>query len=110
VGGPGGTKVVRLLVDTGSRYTILPVEILIAVGCDPTTSQDYVRLIAGNGIIVAPQVSVEWLNVFGHQIIPCAVIAHTIPFRQFFDGLLGMDVLTLLQAHINVPQQVIEVV
>ena len=36
-----------------------------------------------------------------------SVVAHTIPFSEFFDGLLGMDILTLFRAQINVPQQII---
>jgi len=46
--------IIRLLVDTGSSFTILPVEVLEAVGCDPTASRERVRLITGNGIVVAP--------------------------------------------------------
>lgn len=59
VHGPGGTKVVRLLVDTGSSFTILPVEVLEAIGCAPATSRESARLITGNGIVIAPRVSVE---------------------------------------------------
>jgi predicted aspartyl protease len=40
VHGPSGTKVVRFLVDTGSNFTILPVEVLEAIGCDPATGRD----------------------------------------------------------------------
>ena len=68
VHGPGGTKVVRLLVNTGSSFTILPVEVLEAIGCNPAASREHVRLITGNGIVIAPRVSVKWLNVLGQQI------------------------------------------
>jgi predicted aspartyl protease len=98
VHGPGGTKIVRLLVDTGSSFTILPVEVLEAVGCDPAASREHARLITGNGIVVAPRVPVEWLNVLGQRIEGPSVVAHTIPFSGFFEGLLGMDILTLLRA------------
>ena len=107
VHGPGGTKVVRLLVDTGSSFTILPVEVLEAIGCDPAASREHARLITGNGIVIAPRVSVRWFNVFGQEIEGISVVAHTIPFSEFFDGLLGMDVLTRLRAHIAVPQQIV---
>ncbi len=109
VHGPSGTKVIRLLVDTGSSFTILPVEVLEAIECDPTISRDHVRLVTGNGIVIASWVPVEWLNVLGHEIKPFSVVSHTIPFSEFFDGLLGMDVLTLFQARINVRQRLIKV-
>lgn len=109
VHGPGGTKILRLLVDTGSSFTILPVEALEAIGCNPAAGKDHVRLITGNGIVIAPRVSVEWVHVLGRELKAFSVLAHTIPFGQFFDGLLGMDILTRVQAQINVPQQIIEV-
>ncbi len=109
VHGPGGTKVVRLLVDTGSSFTILPIEVLEAIGWDPAAGKDHVRLITGNGIVIAPRVPVEWFHVLGRELKPFSVVAHTIPFSQSFDGLLAMDVLTRLQAQINVQQQIIEV-
>jgi predicted aspartyl protease len=33
--GPQGTKVLNLLIDTGSTYTIVPTEALEATGCSP---------------------------------------------------------------------------
>lgn len=96
-------------MDTGSSFTILPVEALEVIGCNPAASKDHVRLITGNGIVIAPRVSVEWFHVLGRELKAFSVLAHTIPFGQFFDGLLGMDILTRVQAQINVPQQIIEV-
>lgn len=69
VHGPDGTKVVKLLVDTGSSYTILPVEVLQSTGCDPALRREgEVRLITGNGVVIAPRVSVEWFHSLGQQI------------------------------------------
>jgi predicted aspartyl protease len=56
ISGPAGVRVVRLLVDTGSTYTILPVEVLESVGCSPAASTDHVRLITGSGYLIAPKV------------------------------------------------------
>jgi len=109
VHGPDGTKVVRLLSDTGASFTVLPVEVLEAIGCSPAASGDRVRLIPGNGIVIAPRVLVAWLNVLGHELSPFAIMAHTLPLGELFEGLLGMDVLTLLQAQINVLRRTIEV-
>ncbi len=48
ISGPAGVRVVRLLVDTGSTYTILPAEVLESVGCSPASSTDHVRLAVAN--------------------------------------------------------------
>src|SRR5262245_63334224 len=59
VSGPAGVKVIRLLIDTGSVYTVLPVEVLESIGCSPAVSPDHVRLVTGNGYIIAAQVRVR---------------------------------------------------
>ncbi len=111
VHGPDGTKVIKLLVDTGSSYTILPVEVLQAIGCDPTLRREgEVRLITGSGVVIAPRVSVGWFHVLGQRMEGQQVVAHTIPFSGFFDGLLGMDVLTPLQARIDISKGSIQVI
>ena len=56
ISGPAGVKVVRLLVDTGSVYTILPVEVLESIGCSPAVSPEHVRLITGSGYVMAAKV------------------------------------------------------
>lgn len=102
VHGPDGTNVVRLLVDTGSTYTILPVEVLETVGCDPALRQGGdVRVITGNGVVMAPRLTVDWLHLFGKRFEDVQVVAYTIPWSGFFDGLLGMDMLVRLASQID---------
>ena len=43
VHGVEGVAVLRLLIDTGSTYTVLPVEVLEALGCSPARSREHVR-------------------------------------------------------------------
>lgn len=109
VKGPEGTKVVRLLVDTGSTYTILPVEVLEAVGCSPTESHEHVKIITGSGTIIAPKVDVIWFQSFGQKISKFEAVAHTLPFSGPIDGLLGMDFLVAVRAYINLESSIIEV-
>lgn len=45
VGDKDGTRVLRLLVDTGSSYTILPFEVLEAIGSRPGLAKDKVRIL-----------------------------------------------------------------
>jgi predicted aspartyl protease len=108
VAGPSGVKVVKLLVDTGSVYTILPVEVLESVGCSPAVSTDHVRLITGSGYLIVPRVQTSWLQCLGQKFDRMAVVAHTLPFGSFVDGLLGMDFLKPLQTRILIAEGVIE--
>ena len=109
ISGPAGVKVVRLLVDTGSVYTILPVEVVESIGCSPAASPKHIRLITGSGYLIAPKVQVSWLQCLGKKIDQMAVVAHTLPFGSLVDGLLGMDFLRPLGTRLLIAEGVIEV-
>jgi len=109
VSGPAGVKVVRLLVDTGSVYTILPVEVLESVDCSPAASTAHVRLITGSGYLIAPKVQVSWFQCLGQKVEQMAVVAHTLPFGSLVDGLLGMDFLRPLSAKLLIAEGAIEI-
>jgi predicted aspartyl protease len=109
VTGPAGTKVLNLLVDTGSTYTILPVEVLESIGLSPTESKEHERIATGSGYIIAPKVRVEKVNTLGREFLGTVAIAHTIPFGGPIDGLLGMDLLCLMKAKIATAKATVEV-
>lgn len=108
VSGPAGVKVMRLLVDTGSAYTILPVEVLESVGCSPAASTEHVRLITGSGYVIAPRVYVLWFQCLGQKSNDISIVAHTLPFGILVDGLLGMDFLRPLNARLLMTDGIIE--
>jgi predicted aspartyl protease len=88
----------RLLVDTGSTYTVLRVNILEALGCDIQNPLRRIRTSSGGGIVEAPVVAVSWFNCLGERLEDFPIVAYTLPATTFVDGLLGMDFLTLTQA------------
>jgi len=95
--------VVRLLVDTGASFTILPVEVVEALGCDTSHPLRTLRIVAANGIIVAPVVALQWFHCLGERATDFPVVAHTLPSGTFVDGLLGMDFLHRCRSVISVP-------
>lgn len=109
-GSHGGNAVVmRLLVDTGSSYTVLPVEVVESLGCDTHHPLARVRITAASGTIVAPQVDLPWFHCLGRRIEHFPVLAHTLPVGAFVDGLLGMDFLGRSRATISIAQATITV-
>ncbi|HAT13041.1 MAG TPA: peptidase A2A [Microcoleaceae bacterium UBA11344] len=93
---------VRLLVDTGSSFTILPVQVLQNLGYDTRNPLRRQELVTGQGRIYAPVINVSWFNCVGQFIENFDVFAHDIPPNLRIDGLLGMDFLTRFQAVISV--------
>ena len=63
VKGKQGIVSLRLLIDTGSTYTIFPVEVLESIGYFPTKSKDRVRIITASGAIIAPMIRVAWVHL-----------------------------------------------
>jgi aspartyl protease family protein len=92
---------VKLLVDTGASFTILPIEVVKRLGYDVSHPVGMVRLAAANGIIVAPVVKLSWFNSLGILMKNFQVAVHTIP-SPAFDGVLGMDFLLHNKATISI--------
>ncbi len=109
VSGPAGVRVFRLLIDTGSVYTIVPVEVLESIGCRPGRHAERVRLITGSGYLIVPKVQVLWLQCLGQKMDYMDVVGHTLPMGSLVDGLLGMDVLGPLGARLLIAEGVLEV-
>lgn len=108
VTGPNGNVLVlRLLVDTGASYTILPVEAVERIGCDTVHPVSTVRIVSANGIIVSPMVKLVRFSCLGRQFRNFPVVAHTLPSGAFVDGLLGMDLLNRLSAVLDLDRATI---
>jgi len=93
---------VRLLVDTGSSFTILPVQVLQNLGYDTRNPLRRQELVTGQGRIYVPVINVSWFNCVGQLIESFERVAHDLPPNIRIDGLIGMDFLTCFQAVISV--------
>ena len=93
---------VRLLVDTGSSFTILPVQVLQNLGYDTRNPLRRQELVTDQGRIYVPVINVSWFNCVGQLIEIFERVAHDIPPNLRIDALIGMDFLTFFQAVISV--------
>ena len=89
---------IKLLVDTGASFTILPVQILKDLGYDIKHPIREENIVTGKGTIKAPVVQVSWLNCLGQTIKNFEVIAYNLPPNLRVDGVLGMDFLRNFRA------------
>jgi predicted aspartyl protease len=109
IAGPEGIKILSLLVDTGSSYTIIPVEALESCGCSPAKAKKHLRIVTGSGFVVAPVVQLNWFSTLGVKVDNFSVVAHTLPFSGPIDGLLGMDFLRKVKARIDLENGLVEI-
>ena len=95
-------KVVRLLIDTGARRTVLPKYLLREFGCNVDQPNQTIRVTAAGGVLQVPIVVVPWFNCIGCRIDQFSVLALDLPPSAQVDGLLGMDFLTRVGAVVDV--------
>lgn len=110
VKGNNGVANVKLLVDTGSTFTILPREHLVTLGLDLGAQEVFVRILTGSGYIIAPQIRVEWFSCCGFLLKAFPIVAHTLPTGMSQIGLLGMDFLQAAKARIDTHNSLLEIV
>lgn len=99
--GTSGRAYPKLLLDTGSAYTLISQEILESIGCSPAFSKRTQRIITGNGYEIVPVVLVNRFNCMGSLLENFEILGHTLPFGSYVDGLLGMDFLSKFEAEIK---------
>jgi hypothetical protein len=89
--GPNGPFKLSLVLDTGSRATVIRDSALLAAGYDPALAPRNVRLTTTSGVIFVARLPVSRFSALGHDRTAFPVIAHTLPATTLFDGLLGLD-------------------
>ena len=99
--GNSGKAYSRLLLDTGSAYTLISQEILESIVCSPALPIRTQRIITGSGYEIVPLVSVNKFHCLGSLLENFEIIAHTLPFGAYVDGLLGMDFLSKFETEIK---------
>lgn len=101
----------KLLVDTGSVYTILTRNILEAVGYSPTSAKEFRFIVTGSKVERLPRLCLQQFNCLGQFIENYNVLSHDFPIEigRYFDGLLGMDFLRQFPIEIK-PQSYLEAV
>ena len=89
--GPRMDLTLKMALDTGATYTIIPVEAAVSIGCDPTKSQKRIEITTGSGVEYVPMVTIAEFRAFGIVVKHFSVICHTLPSQSPVEGLIGLD-------------------
>ena len=90
------TVLLRLLIDTGATYTMIPVKAALAIGCDPSLAARRIPLVTVSAVEYTPLVTIPSLSCLGHHARNIDVACHDLPPQSAVDGLLGLNVLVHL--------------
>lgn len=103
------TRIVTLILDTGSSFTHLPWRVLQAIGYDPGTSKERVRVVTPSGGEIPPKVKVKRIRALGESLEDVEVLCHDLPPEAKVDGLLGLNFLRNFNIAIRFKEGVIEI-
>jgi predicted aspartyl protease len=106
----GDSLRVRLLVDTGSSYTTLPINLLEDLGYDISTAAKRIAIMTAGGMGRAPVLPISTFNCLGQSFNDFPIVALDLPFNPLMSGLLGMDFLSRIGATIDIKKAQIVVV
>ena len=110
VGGvdPDTFRNVIVALDTGATITIIPSQVLIALGYDLLNPKERVQLLTASGTAFAKRINVRRLTAIGETIENIDVLCHDLPGTSPIKGLLGLDFLRHFDVNISFSTGTIE--
>ena len=92
-GRDGRSVYLRMVLDTGASFTIIPWSAAEALGYHPANSSDRVQFMTGSGREAAPLLMLKGIEVLGVRLRQVPVLCHDLPQGSLVDGLLGLSFL-----------------
>jgi len=97
----------KMAVDTGATYTMIPIEAAVAIGCDPLRSQGKIEITTGSSTEYVSIITIPKFRAFGVEIKNMKVICHNLPPQSPVEGLLGLNFLKKAKAIIDFSKNII---
>jgi len=99
----------KMAVDTGATYTMIPWEIAEALGYRPDISSQRITLVTASGVERVPLIKVDIIRIIGKEIRDTEIVCHDLPARSYVDGLLELRSLRELKAKIDFDKGTLEI-
>ena len=93
INGPAGVRKIDVILDTGAVYTVIAWDVAKDIGYDPAISERRMPIVTANGVIEAPLITVESIQLADLRAEAVDVICHDIPEITGIEGLLGLSFL-----------------
>lgn len=109
INGPAGVREIDGILDTGAVYTVIAWDVAKDIGYDPAISERRMPIITANGVIEAPLITVEAIQLADLRAEAVDVICHDIPEIAGIVGLLGLSFLQHFRTLIDYTTGVLEI-
>ena len=90
---PGRRRRLKVALDTGATYTMIPWEIAQALGYHPERARRRIELMTASGMAIVPLVEVREIRALGQRVKGLEVLVHDLPPASRVEGLLGLNFL-----------------
>ena len=107
--GPTGIREMDMILDTGAVYTVVAWDVAKDIGYDPAVSERRMPIVTANGVIEAPLITVEGIQLADLQAEAVDVLCHDIPEIAGIEGLLGLSFLQHFRTLIDYTTGVLEI-
>jgi len=91
--GPTGVREIDMILDTGAVYTVIAWDVAKDIGYDPAVSLLRMPIVTANGVIEAPMITIDAIQVAELRVKNGEDICHDIPEIAGIEGLLGLSFL-----------------
>ena len=94
-------KKIRMALDTGATYTIIPQEVAETLKLIPELTKKEKEIITASGTEKVPLVHLPIVRVGNAEAQQVKAIIHDLPSKSHVDGLLGLSFLKYFNVHLN---------
>ncbi len=92
--GPLRSRILRMALDTGATYVMIPLDVAKVLGYDPSDrSHPRIDLTTASGTVKAPLITLERVGCLGVEVRKVEAVCHDLPAESTIDGLLGLSFL-----------------
>lgn len=100
---------VKMALDTGATYTMIPWKMAEVLGLRPEISERKVKITTASGVEAAPIIVVNSISCASKSVKNVEGIVHDLPERSHVDGLLGLSFLRRFKVCIDFKEGVLEI-
>jgi len=107
--GDKGSRILDLIFDTGSTYTMIPWKVAESLGYAPALCRKRVPIITASSTETVPLITVKSMVALGHKVDYVNVACHDLPPKSRVDGLLGLSFLKHFDINLYLKKGVLEI-
>ena len=110
ISGPKNTKMIKMALDTGATYTIIPAEVAIACGYNILNPTKKIEISTANADIFVPIIVIKSIKCLEKEIQNLEVICHSLPPHSPIEGLLGLNFLKHFDLYLLFKKKILQII